>query len=77
MGNLEAWGLVDNVTDDLDLAPIVEADDVDERLRAHGISHLVLPTRDYLFAPSLNDICQAVDFIHGLCFQLMHNITWE
>ncbi|KAL6985932.1 Phosphoric monoester hydrolase [Sarracenia purpurea var. burkii] len=32
--------------------------------QAHGISHLVLPTRDYLFAPSLNDICQAVDFIH-------------
>ncbi|GMP95730.1 hypothetical protein CsSME_00044659 [Camellia sinensis var. sinensis] len=32
---------------------------------AHGIDHLVLPTRDYLFAPSLSDICQAVDFIHG------------
>ncbi|CAK9185014.1 unnamed protein product [Ilex paraguariensis] len=32
---------------------------------AYGIDHLVLPTRDYLFAPSLNDICQAVDFIHG------------
>ncbi|KAI3468996.1 hypothetical protein Pfo_025659 [Paulownia fortunei] len=31
---------------------------------AHGIQHLVLPTRDYLFAPSLTDICQAVDFIH-------------
>ncbi|XP_010677094.2 phosphatidylglycerophosphate phosphatase PTPMT1 [Beta vulgaris subsp. vulgaris] len=31
---------------------------------AHGIYHLVLPTRDYLFAPSMNDICQAVDFIH-------------
>ncbi|KAL7182703.1 hypothetical protein ACSBR1_041398 [Camellia fascicularis] len=31
---------------------------------AHGIDHLVLPTRDYLFAPSLSDICQAVDFIH-------------
>ncbi|KAG8374683.1 hypothetical protein BUALT_Bualt10G0021400 [Buddleja alternifolia] len=31
---------------------------------AHGIHHLVLPTRDYLFAPSLADICQAVDFIH-------------
>ncbi|KAL2903119.1 putative dual specificity protein phosphatase DSP8 [Bienertia sinuspersici] len=31
---------------------------------AHGIYHLVLPTRDYLFAPSLNDISQAVDFIH-------------
>ncbi|KAL7160498.1 hypothetical protein ABFS83_01G099300 [Erythranthe nasuta] len=31
---------------------------------AHGIRHLVLPTRDYLFAPSLTDICRAVDFIH-------------
>ncbi|KAL3499653.1 hypothetical protein ACH5RR_038746 [Cinchona calisaya] len=32
--------------------------------KAYGILHLVLPTRDYLFAPSLDDICQAVDFIH-------------
>lgn len=31
---------------------------------AHGIDHLVLPTRDYLFAPSLTDICYAVNFIH-------------
>ncbi|KAL9231162.1 hypothetical protein vseg_006420 [Gypsophila vaccaria] len=31
---------------------------------AHGIQNLVLPTRDYLFAPSMNDICRAVDFIH-------------
>ncbi|KAL0379740.1 UNVERIFIED_CONTAM: putative dual specificity protein phosphatase DSP8 [Sesamum angustifolium] len=31
----------------------------------HGIEHLVIPTRDYLFAPSHGDICQAVDFIHG------------
>ncbi|XP_075103768.1 phosphatidylglycerophosphate phosphatase PTPMT1 [Nicotiana tabacum] len=31
---------------------------------AHGIRHLVLPTRDYLFAPSLHNICQAVEFIH-------------
>ncbi|CAN4127656.1 unnamed protein product [Withania somnifera] len=31
---------------------------------AQGIRHLVLPTRDYLFAPSLNNICQAVEFIH-------------
>uniref|UniRef100_A0A1D1Z0L8 phosphatidylglycerophosphatase n=1 Tax=Anthurium amnicola TaxID=1678845 RepID=A0A1D1Z0L8_9ARAE len=31
---------------------------------AHGIENLVLPTRDYLFAPSLGDICKAVDFIH-------------
>ncbi|XP_011015549.1 PREDICTED: putative dual specificity protein phosphatase DSP8 isoform X1 [Populus euphratica] len=31
---------------------------------AHDIDHLVIPTRDYLFAPSFTDICQAVDFIH-------------
>ncbi|KAF9685429.1 hypothetical protein SADUNF_Sadunf03G0053700 [Salix dunnii] len=31
---------------------------------AYGINHLVIPTRDYCFAPSLNDICQAVAFIH-------------
>lgn len=30
----------------------------------HGIEHLVIPTRDYCFAPSLGDICKAVDFIH-------------
>uniref|UniRef100_A0A251UHL8 Putative phosphatidylglycerophosphatase and protein-tyrosine phosphatase 1 n=1 Tax=Helianthus annuus TaxID=4232 RepID=A0A251UHL8_HELAN len=33
--------------------------------KAHGIDHLVLPTRDYLFAPSLDDIFKAVNFIHG------------
>ncbi|GMP96972.1 hypothetical protein CsSME_00045395 [Camellia sinensis var. sinensis] len=33
--------------------------------KAYSINHLVLPTRDCLFAPSLSDICQAVDFIHG------------
>lgn len=32
--------------------------------QAHGIGHLVLPTRDYLFAPSMGDISKAVDFIH-------------
>ncbi|PWA62996.1 phosphotyrosine protein phosphatases superfamily protein [Artemisia annua] len=32
---------------------------------AHGIDHLVIPTRDYLFAPSHYDICKAVEFIHG------------
>ncbi|XP_050220497.1 phosphatidylglycerophosphate phosphatase PTPMT2 [Mercurialis annua] len=32
--------------------------------RAHGIDHLVIPTRDYLFAPSILDIGRAVDFIH-------------
>ncbi|KAK7262150.1 hypothetical protein RJT34_29711 [Clitoria ternatea] len=31
---------------------------------AHGIDHLVIPTRDYCFAPSLHDIRCAVDFIH-------------
>ncbi|KAK4262575.1 hypothetical protein QN277_028120 [Acacia crassicarpa] len=31
---------------------------------AHGIDHLVIPTRDYCFAPSLHDICSAIDFIH-------------
>ncbi|GAB2300821.1 hypothetical protein Dimus_034855 [Dionaea muscipula] len=31
---------------------------------AHSIDHLVIPTRDYLFAPSSSDICLAVDFIH-------------
>ncbi|KAI3962251.1 hypothetical protein MKX01_030801 [Papaver californicum] len=31
----------------------------------HGIDHLVIPTRDYLFAPSYEDLCQAVDFIHN------------
>ncbi|CAA0842732.1 Putative dual specificity protein phosphatase DSP8 [Striga hermonthica] len=35
----------------------------------HGIEHLVIPTRDYLFAPSNGDICLAVEFIHdnALC----------
>ncbi|KAK3131629.1 hypothetical protein QOZ80_6AG0509100 [Eleusine coracana subsp. coracana] len=32
--------------------------------QSHGIDHLVIPTRDYMFAPSLVDINQAVDFIH-------------
>ncbi|KAL5202746.1 hypothetical protein ABZP36_013698 [Zizania latifolia] len=32
--------------------------------QAHMINHLEIPTRDYLFAPSLEDICRAVDFIH-------------
>ncbi|XP_057750120.1 phosphatidylglycerophosphate phosphatase PTPMT2-like [Arachis stenosperma] len=31
---------------------------------AHGIDHLVIPTRDYLFAPSFADISRAVQFIH-------------
>ncbi|XP_059301678.1 phosphatidylglycerophosphate phosphatase PTPMT1-like [Lycium ferocissimum] len=31
----------------------------------HGINHLVIPTRDYLFAPSDRDIDQAIEFIHG------------
>lgn len=33
--------------------------------QAHGIDHLVIPTRDYLFAPSFVDINRAVDFIHS------------
>nr|CAN61438.1 hypothetical protein VITISV_033771 [Vitis vinifera] len=32
---------------------------------AHEIDHLVIPTRDYLFAPSFVDISRAVDFIHS------------
>uniref|UniRef100_A0ACD6AAJ4 Uncharacterized protein n=1 Tax=Avena sativa TaxID=4498 RepID=A0ACD6AAJ4_AVESA len=32
--------------------------------QSRGIDHLVIPTRDYMFAPSLVDISQAVDFIH-------------
>ncbi|XVE54163.1 hypothetical protein DITRI_Ditri03aG0058500 [Diplodiscus trichospermus] len=31
---------------------------------ANGIDHLVIPTRDYLFAPSISDISRAVEFIH-------------
>ncbi|KAJ8534753.1 hypothetical protein K7X08_016481 [Anisodus acutangulus] len=31
----------------------------------HGINHLVIPTRDYLFAPSDGDIDRAIEFIHG------------
>ncbi|VAH63579.1 unnamed protein product [Triticum turgidum subsp. durum] len=34
--------------------------------QAYGIDHLVIATRDYLFAPSLEDICRAIDFIHQL-----------
>ncbi|KAJ3681826.1 hypothetical protein LUZ60_014399 [Juncus effusus] len=30
----------------------------------YGIENLVLPTRDYLFAPSFENLCKAVDFIH-------------
>ncbi|CAD6337670.1 unnamed protein product [Miscanthus lutarioriparius] len=32
--------------------------------KSRGIDHLVIPTRDYMFAPSLVDINQAIDFIH-------------
>ncbi|KAJ6835536.1 putative dual specificity protein phosphatase DSP8 [Iris pallida] len=32
---------------------------------AYGIEHLVIPTRDYCFAPSFRDIYKAVDFIHN------------
>nr|CAB3495252.1 unnamed protein product [Digitaria exilis] len=37
-------------------------DQVDE---AHGIENLVLPTRDYLYAPSFVNLCEAADFIHS------------
>lgn len=33
--------------------------------QAHDIDHLVIPTRDYLFAPSFVDIDRAVNFIHS------------
>ncbi|KAJ0594945.1 putative phosphoric monoester hydrolase [Helianthus annuus] len=39
----------------------IKSDDTSD---AHGIDHLVIPTRDYLFAPSNDDICKAVKFIH-------------
>ncbi|CAO2841828.1 unnamed protein product [Amaranthus hypochondriacus] len=32
--------------------------------KAHGMEHLIVPTRDYLYAPSIDDINKAVDFIH-------------
>ncbi|XP_066333323.1 phosphatidylglycerophosphate phosphatase PTPMT2-like [Miscanthus floridulus] len=35
--------------------------------QANEIEHLVIPTRDYLFAPSVEDISQAIDFIHLFC----------
>ncbi|KAL2928965.1 putative dual specificity protein phosphatase DSP8 [Bienertia sinuspersici] len=31
----------------------------------HGMEHLIIPTRDYLYAPSFDDINRAVDFIHS------------
>lgn len=31
----------------------------------HDINHLVIPTRDYLFAPSDGDIDRAIEFIHS------------
>ncbi|CAH8320126.1 unnamed protein product [Eruca vesicaria subsp. sativa] len=31
---------------------------------AYEMDHLVIPTRDYLFAPSIEDITRAVNFIH-------------
>ncbi|OVA13468.1 Dual specificity phosphatase [Macleaya cordata] len=31
---------------------------------AHGIDHLIIPTRDYLYAPPYENICKAVHFIH-------------
>ncbi|TVU34631.1 hypothetical protein EJB05_16472 [Eragrostis curvula] len=34
-------------------------------MEAHGIENLVLPTRDYLYAPLIKDLCKATDFIHN------------
>ncbi|XP_073387247.1 phosphatidylglycerophosphate phosphatase PTPMT1-like [Physcomitrium patens] len=31
---------------------------------AHGIDHMVIPTRDYMFAPSFGDIRRGVEFIN-------------
>ncbi|XP_066365985.1 phosphatidylglycerophosphate phosphatase PTPMT2-like [Miscanthus floridulus] len=42
--------------------------------QAHGINHLEIPTRDYLFAPSLEHICRAVDFIH--CNEMQGGSTY-
>uniref|UniRef100_A0A0E0BDT3 phosphatidylglycerophosphatase n=1 Tax=Oryza glumipatula TaxID=40148 RepID=A0A0E0BDT3_9ORYZ len=41
---------------------------------AHGIENLVLPTRDYLYAPSFENLCRAADFIHrnALCGKLTY-----
>ncbi|PNT70872.1 hypothetical protein BRADI_2g19338v3 [Brachypodium distachyon] len=36
--------------------------------KAHGIKHLEIPTMDYHDAPSMNNICRALDFIHGNSF---------
>jgi atypical dual specificity phosphatase len=41
--------------------------------QAHGIDHLVIPTRDYLFAPSFVDINRAVQFIHCEFFHFLFN----
>ncbi|XP_065859181.1 phosphatidylglycerophosphate phosphatase PTPMT2-like [Euphorbia lathyris] len=55
---------------DLGVAAVVTLNEPYETLvptslyHAYNIAHLVIPTRDYLYAPSLTDICQAVDFIH-------------
>ncbi|GMI98266.1 PROTEIN TYROSINE PHOSPHATASE LOCALIZED TO MITOCHONDRION 1 [Hibiscus trionum] len=55
---------------DLDVSGVVTLNEPYETLvptslyHAHDIDHLVIPTRDYLFAPSFADICQAVGFIH-------------
>ncbi|XP_021725026.1 putative dual specificity protein phosphatase DSP8 isoform X1 [Chenopodium quinoa] len=32
--------------------------------KAHEMEHLIVPIRDYLYAPSFDDINRAVDFIH-------------
>ncbi|WCJ22991.1 Phosphatidylglycerophosphate phosphatase PTPMT1 [Euphorbia peplus] len=55
---------------DLGVAAVVTLNESYETLvptslyHAYDIAHLVIPTRDYLYAPSLADISQAVEFIH-------------
>lgn len=45
-------------------------------LQAYGIDHLVIPTRDYLFAPSFVDIRRAVDFIHSKYVSFVASVLW-
>ncbi|XP_022770201.1 putative dual specificity protein phosphatase DSP8 isoform X2 [Durio zibethinus] len=59
----------DRVDEDLGVSGVVTLNEPYETLvptslyDAHNIDHLVIPTTDYLFAPSFADICLAVDFI--------------
>ncbi|RZC50013.1 hypothetical protein C5167_018448, partial [Papaver somniferum] len=42
---------------------------------AFEIDHLMLPTRDYLFGPSYDNICRLVDFIHSNLLFIGHAIS--